>query len=157
MTTLITRRKLMIAAAAGAGALAVAPKAFAQEAVYGGMEGEHGLFTAINRKEEGASPEEKKHVPIIILPKNYRDGEMIPVKIAVGEIPHPMEEDHWIERIRLLTDTNRTIAEVTFDGRTGIAPEVSVVIKAEDTVTLIAQVFCNLHGIWESRVTMEAI
>lgn len=151
--TIITRRKLMIAAAG----LAVAPLSARAEESYSGMKGEHGLFTAINRLDKGLTPEEKKHVPLILLPQSYKDGEMIPVKVTCGEIPHPMEEGHWIERIRLFTDTSRPLADMEFDGRTGIAAGFTVNIMAEDTVTLIAQSFCNLHGIWESRVTMEAL
>lgn len=151
--TSITRRKLLMTVAS-AGAIAALP---ARAADYPGMAGEHGLFTTINRLDGTKdSAEEKKHVPVITLPAHYKEGDMIPVKVSIGEVPHPMQDDHWIEHIRLFTDTGKSIADIEFDGRSGVLAEFTVTIKAEDTVTLIAQAFCNIHGIWESRVTMEA-
>jgi superoxide reductase len=78
----------------------------------------------------------EKHVPVI-----EKTGTGVIVK--VGSVPHPMEEDHYIQWI-----------EVTADGRVyrkflnpGDRPEAEFEVKAE---TIQAREYCNLHGLWKS-------
>ena len=75
----------------------------------------------------------EKHVPVV-----EEDGGK--VKVSVGSVPHPMEENHYIEWIEVITDDGvlRKFLEQ------GEEPEavfkVSGVIKARE--------YCNLHGLW---------
>ena len=78
----------------------------------------------------------EKHVPVI----EKTDGG---VKVKVGEVSHPMEEEHYIEWI-----------EVLFDGKIyrkflnpGDKPEAEFNITAE---RIEARAYCNIHGLWGS-------
>lgn len=84
-------------------------------------------------EEEGL---EEKHVPVI----EQTDGS---VKVSVGSIPHPMEEDHYIEWIELITD-NGSIRK--FLNPTD-PPEIVFEASGEN---FSARIYCNLHGLWKS-------
>jgi len=79
----------------------------------------------------------EKHVPVI-----ERDGNK--VKVKVGEIPHPMEEAHFIEWIEV-SSKNET-AKVFLNP--GDAPEAEFEIEGEIKV----RIYCNIHGLWKSKV-----
>lgn len=79
---------------------------------------------------------QEKHAPVI---EKTETG----IKVKVGSVPHPMEENHYIEWI-----------EITADGalyrkfmKPGSSPEADFEIKAEKTE---ARIYCNLHGLWKS-------
>lgn len=79
----------------------------------------------------------EKHVPVIVA-----DGDGVLIK--VGEVPHPMESEHFIMWI-----------EVERDGEVqrkylspGDAPEAHFSLPADG---LTAYIFCNLHGLWKSK------
>ncbi len=78
----------------------------------------------------------EKHVPLI---KETPGG----VKIVVGEVPHPMEEDHWIQWITVFTEdyVYRKCLEP------GEAPEAEFPVKPSDI--LIVREHCNKHGLWK--------
>jgi len=78
----------------------------------------------------------EKHVPVI----EVTDGT---VKVKVGAVPHPMDADHYIEWIELLTE--RCVYRSHL--RPGEAPEAVFNVKA-DKVT--ARAYCNKHGLWKS-------
>ena len=73
----------------------------------------------------------EKHVPII-------EGN----KVTVGSVPHPMEEDHWIELIQALKD-----GEVVAEKRLKAGEEPVVEFNVEFNS---ARVLCNIHGLWKS-------
>ncbi len=77
----------------------------------------------------------EKHVPII-------EKTEIGIKITVGSIEHPMEENHYIEWI-----------EISFDGRVGKKylkpgdkPEAEFNVNPEN---LTVRCYCNVHGLWK--------
>ncbi|RLF06151.1 MAG: desulfoferrodoxin [Thermoprotei archaeon] len=78
----------------------------------------------------------EKHVPVI----EVSEGA---VKVKVGSIQHPMEENHYIEWIELSTE-NETHRKYL---KPGELPEALFNIKAEK---LIARAYCNVHGLWRS-------
>ncbi len=78
----------------------------------------------------------EKHVPLI----EVSDGT---VKVKVGEVPHPMDEDHYIEWIELLTDGGVYRVHL----RPGERPEAVFNLKAEKVT---ARAYCNKHGLWKS-------
>ncbi len=90
--------------------------------------------------EEQTSEQEgnEKHVPVI---ETFEGGE----KVKVGSVPHPMEEDHYIELIQLIKD-----GEVIRGKRLkpGEAPE--AVFHHVDNEGLSARILCNKHGLWKS-------
>lgn len=77
----------------------------------------------------------EKHVPVL----EKIDGG---VKVKVGEVPHPMEEKHYIEWIEILAD-NKIYRKYLNPGDT---PEATFMITA-DSIT--AREYCNLHGHWK--------
>lgn len=81
----------------------------------------------------------EKHLPVITV-----DGNVVTVK--VGDIPHPMEDAHYIEWIELNTDD---ISQKIFLNPTD-KPEVT--FNAKDGYTTIsARAYCNIHGLWETN------
>ncbi len=78
----------------------------------------------------------EKHVPVI----EKVDGG---VKVAVGGVPHPMEEKHYIEWIELVADA-RVYREFL---HAGVAPEAVFPIEAAQVT---ARELCNLHGLWKA-------
>ena len=79
----------------------------------------------------------EKHVPVI---ERLDTG----VKIAVGNVAHPMEEKHYIEWIELLVD-GQVLRRVLRPGDDPLAVFESV---AAESVS--ARAYCNLHGLWKS-------
>jgi superoxide reductase len=79
----------------------------------------------------------EKHIPIISRENNG-------VKVVVGEIEHPMTEDHWIEWVEVIT------AKKTYrhDFRPGEKPECFFEIL--DTEYRV-RAYCNLHGLWTNQ------
>ncbi len=78
----------------------------------------------------------EKHVPVI-------EKEREKVKVKVGSVPHPMQQDHYIEWI-----------EITSEGKTcrkflkpGDKPEADFEIPAGK---VNAREYCSIHGLWKS-------
>ena len=78
----------------------------------------------------------EKHVPVI---EKTAGG----FKVKVGEVAHPMTDDHWIEWIEIIAD-NR-VYRLFLDP--GEEPEAEFCIDAE---SVTAREHCNLHGLWEA-------
>ena len=81
----------------------------------------------------------EKHVPVISV-----DGNL--VTVTIGEVAHPMVEEHSILWVYLETDNGgqRKCLEV------GKAPVVSFAIADEKPVAAYA--YCNLHGLWKAEI-----
>ncbi len=92
------------------------------------------MFLRENTQEEVAV---EKHVPVISREKNR-------LRVVVGEVEHPMTEDHLIEWVEVIT------AEKTYRHtfQPGDKPECFFEISAED---FKVRAYCNLHGLWKSE------
>jgi superoxide reductase len=79
----------------------------------------------------------EKHVPVY----EVVDNELV---VTVGEVEHPMSEEHYIMWVLLVTD-NRSY-------RVELKPNDKPVIKLPyvDNSTLYA--YCNLHGLWKNEI-----
>ena len=79
----------------------------------------------------------EKHIPVVFRENNG-------VKVVVGEVEHPMTDDHWIEWVELIT------AEKTHrhDFQPGDKPECFFEISDED---FRVRAYCNLHGLWTNE------
>ena len=76
----------------------------------------------------------EKHVPVIEkTDKGY--------KILIGEMPHPMEKEHYIEWIEILADGK---SYKTFLNP-GDKPEAEF---CTDAKKIVARAYCNLHLLW---------
>ena len=78
---------------------------------------------------------EEKHVPVI----EAVDGG---VKVSVGSVAHPMEDDHWIEWIEVIQG-DKIYREFL---NPGDAPEATFPVTGEVT----AREYCNMHGLWKA-------
>ena len=81
----------------------------------------------------------EKHVPIIEVTDDI-------AKVKVGDIPHPMEEAHYIEFIQLLVDDNVYTKYL----KPGDLAEVEFKLPKEYT-NISAREYCNIHGLWKSN------
>jgi superoxide reductase len=78
----------------------------------------------------------EKHVPVVA---KTAGG----VTVKVGDVPHPMEEKHYIEWIEIIAD-GKVYRQFLNPGET---PEATFNVEA-DQVT--AREYCNLHGHWKA-------
>jgi len=85
-------------------------------------------------KEKNQEEGQEKHLPVV----EEKDGL---VKIRVGEVPHPMEENHYIEWIELITDNKSYFRFL----KPGDSPEAEFLVNENP---LKARVYCNIHGLW---------
>lgn len=88
-------------------------------------------------KNEGMGKE--KHVPVI----EKSDKSVI---VKVGEIPHPMEEDHFIEWIELAADGKIFLKYL----EPGFKPEVEFLLDTEQVNEIFVREYCSIHGLWKS-------
>ncbi len=79
---------------------------------------------------------DEKHVPVI-----EKTGKGF--KVMVGSVPHPMEEEHYIEWIELIAD-GRIYRKFL---KPGDMPEAEFCIEA---LEITAKEYCNIHGHWKS-------
>jgi superoxide reductase len=80
----------------------------------------------------------EKHVPVIV-----QDGNQVTVK--VGSNPHPMESNHFILFVELLSGDK----VYRHDFKEGDS-SAEAVFLLDTTQALTARAFCNLHGFWQS-------
>jgi superoxide reductase len=90
-----------------------------------------------NLTAKTADQGKEKHVPVI---EKANGG----VKVKIGSVPHPMEDDHYIEWVEILVNGK---AHRQFL-KPGQAPE-AVFNVADASVT--AREYCNKHGLWEAK------
>ena len=79
---------------------------------------------------------QEKHVPIV-----EKNGNR--VKVSVGNVPHPMETEHFIETISVLTENRLYRAYLS----PGDKPEAIFEIDGEIKTV---RAYCNLHGLWKA-------
>ena len=87
-------------------------------------------------EEKTADAATEKHVPVI----EKIDGGF---KVKVGSVPHPMEEDHYIEWIQLCAGGQCLVQPL----EPGDAPEATFKTDADEAS---AREWCNKHGLWKS-------
>jgi len=83
--------------------------------------------------EEAAT---EKHVPVI----EKKDGKII---VKIGSDPHPMEAEHFIEWIELISGEKILRKNL----KAGDTPEAEF---CELEGELEARAYCNVHGLWKS-------
>lgn len=88
-------------------------------------------------KENSVDAALEKHIPVLSL-----NGTTAAVK--VGSVAHPMDPDHYIEFIELLTAARVYRAELN----PGKAPEASFDIHGE---VIAVRAYCNKHGLWKNQ------
>tara|TARA_Y100000034_G_scaffold75166_1_gene90289 strand:+ start:4139 stop:4504 length:366 start_codon:yes stop_codon:yes gene_type:complete len=85
------------------------------------------------QEEHTQDPEKgEKHVPVI-------EGN----KVKVGSVPHPMDEDHFIEWIEATAENGENCKVFLKPGEN---PEAEFAFPVKQ-----ARAYCNLHGLWKSE------
>jgi len=85
--------------------------------------------------EKTADAATEKHVPVV----EKIDGGF---KVKVGSVPHPMQEEHYIEWVEIFADGKAYRQFLS----PGDAPEVIFGVEA---ATVTAREYCNVHGLWK--------
>ncbi|MDA3882553.1 MAG: desulfoferrodoxin [Bacteroidales bacterium] len=88
-------------------------------------------------EENSVDAATEKHVPVIT---KIEGG----YKVTVGDVAHPMEKEHYIEWIELVSENKiqrRHLAP-------GQAPEAIFYTKETE---VYAREYCNVHGHWKSK------
>ncbi len=78
----------------------------------------------------------EKHVPVI-------EKTETRIRVKVGSVPHPMEQNHYIEWIELIAN-NRVYRKFLSPGE---KPEAEFQVEAGK---VSAREYCNIHGLWKS-------
>jgi superoxide reductase len=78
----------------------------------------------------------EKHVPII---EEIADG----ILASVGDVPHPIEEDHYIKLIEVLTEDKVLRAEL----EPGQKPRAKFKVAKGEIVRV--REFCTVHDLWK--------
>jgi len=81
----------------------------------------------------------EKHLPVI-----EKDGNTVTVK--VGEVTHPMLDEHFITHIWLETDMGMY--------RKSLIPDTepkAIFVLGEGEEVVAAYEYCNLHGLWKTE------
>jgi superoxide reductase len=80
----------------------------------------------------------EKHVPVI---EKLPEGG---TKVKVGDVPHPMEEGHYIEWIVIKT------ADGKYHRKFLTPTDAPEAIFETDVEVVEAREYCNLHGVWKA-------
>lgn len=82
---------------------------------------------------------QEKHVPKLELQVNT-------FYIQVGDVPHPMTEEHYIEWVELVTDKGVH----RWEFKPGDKPATRLTFDILET-PIAVYAYCNLHGLWKSE------
>lgn len=102
----------------------------------------------------------EKHVPVIHAPESVKAGELVEVRVLVGEeIAHPNTLEHniaWI-KVYFKPENGKFPVEIgTYSfaahGESDLftSPEVFAKFKLASSGTIYATSYCNIHGLWEN-------
>ncbi len=79
----------------------------------------------------------EKHVPVY----EIMDDEIL---VKVGEVEHPMQKEHYIMWIALVSEIETT--------RIRLFPEQSTEVRFKYVPGSTIYAYCNLHGLWKKDV-----
>lgn len=114
----------------------------------------------------------EKHVPVIEFSPGIKAGSSFTVTVTVGkEIPHPNTTEHFIAWIKLyfMPDGGKNIYEIGanfFSAHGGSAEGANkgpvyansiaaFNVKLDVPGVLIAESYCNIHGLWDSSAEIK--
>ena len=81
----------------------------------------------------------EKHLPVVTV-----DGATVTVK--VGEVAHPMTDEHYIQWVYIETENGGQRRALT----PGDKPEVTFCLGEDKPIAVYA--YCNLHGLWKTEI-----
>lgn len=95
-------------------------------------------FTELKANDTDAAVE--KHVPVVTVSGNV-------VSVCVGEVAHPMTEEHSITNIVLETSDGYQVKKLAHTDE----PKAKFVL-ADGVKALAVYEYCNLHGLWVKKL-----
>jgi superoxide reductase len=115
----------------------------------------------------------EKHVPVIEVPASVKKGTAVKINVTVGkEIAHPNTTEHHIRWIAVYFHPTGEkfpveLGRFEFNAHGESAqgpnmstiytqPEATVSFKTDKPGTLLAESYCNIHGLWQSSRTVNA-
>lgn len=93
-------------------------------------------MTLLNENTVDAAVE--KHIPV----SEEKDGKLL---VKIGEVEHPMVEEHFIQWIEVITTDGKVIRK---ELKPGEKPE--AVFEANVNIARIRE-YCNIHGLWSTK------
>ncbi len=78
----------------------------------------------------------EKHVPVV---ETTDSG----IKVKVGDVPHPMEEKHYIEWVEIIADDDGCRKFL----KPGDKPEAEFELRSQKVAV---REYCSIHGLWKS-------
>jgi superoxide reductase len=130
--------------------------------------------TKFSERIQTADWQNEKHVPAIECATNAKAGDWIPVKVTLGKAQaHPNTTEHHIRWVKCFfaPDGDKFSYEIgrfefNAHGESARGPnegpvhthhEVGFSFKAQQSGTIQALSFCNIHGLWENteRITIS--
>lgn len=113
----------------------------------------------------------EKHVPAIDCPDSVKAGEAFDIEVSIGkEIGHPNTTEHHIRWIRVYFkpddekfaydvgsyefNAHGECTEGANKGPVYTEPKVSTRLKISKPGTLLASIYCNIHGLWENTASI---
>ena len=107
----------------------------------------------------------EKHVPVIHAAEKVKKGDMIELKVNIGEeISHPNTLEHYISWIKVYFQPEGAkfpIEIATFDfaahGESNLLTSAYGVtrFKPNKSGTILASSYCNIHGLWENSQELK--
>ena len=95
------------------------------------------------------SAEERRHLPVLLLPEVVHAGRPFDFVVQVGVDPHVMNEVHHIDWVEVAVGDRRAfVADLT--AAVGY-PIVRVPLVLREPTELTVRAHCNLHGTWRTR------
>ncbi len=89
----------------------------------------------LNENTQEAATE--KHIPVVTRENNG-------LKVKIGEVEHPMGDDHWIEWVEVVTETQ--VYRHNF-----LPTDQPECFFPIEPTTFKVRAYCNLHGLWKSE------
>ena len=87
-------------------------------------------------KEQTQEQGKEKHLPIV---EKTASG----IKVKVGSVPHPMEENHYIEWVQVITNGEAWRKSLS----PGDTPEAEFTLRKK--IGTVRE-YCNIHGLWKT-------
>ncbi|BAL81365.1 desulfoferrodoxin [Caldisericum exile] len=97
-------------------------------------------MTLIGEKISESEAGQEKHIPVL---EKMEHGTLI----KVGSVPHPMEEEHYIEWIEAFNKDGKVVKVPL---KPGDKAEAHIGWSIENIVEVRA--YCNKHGLWAKRI-----
>lgn len=107
----------------------------------------------------------EKHVPVIHAPETVAKGELVDIKVLIGEeIPHPNTFEHYIAwiKVHFLPEKGKFPIEIgsynfSAHGESDLfsEPLISTSFKTNVSGTIITSSYCNIHGLWENSAELK--